>query len=209
MKLTSLIRDRTPTWMTTGTVVLVACVCVLSGCSKKKMAEIAGQVQTAGEGLVAESKKMTDSLVETAKDQLPETGSMTIQTPEPLQIDQAIIKLHVIGDGRKHSLQITSYPPGADRTPSPAVFLQGSTDIETVALLAGKSVACNFFIEPKSGAAIARNEIGSPVSVTFGSMNMQDNTITATIDACTLVGSDDKPLAIGGGQILAVVEETE
>lgn len=170
---------------------------------------MADKVQATGEDLVKESRKITDSLVETAKEQLPETGSMTIQTPEPLELDQAIVRLHVIGDGRKNSLQITSYSPDAKQPPAPAVFLQGSTEIETVALLAGKSVACNFFIETKSGAAIARNEVGRPVAVTFGSMNMQEQTITATIAACTLVGSDDKPLAIGDSQILAVVEETE
>jgi hypothetical protein len=188
---------------------LVICLAISPGCSKKKLEDIANQVQAKGKDLVKESKKMTDSLVKEAEAVLPESGNMTIQTPETIEIDQAVIKMHVVGDGRMNSLQITSYPPGTEYPPAPAVFLQATTAIETVALLAGKSVPCNFFIDRQSGAAIARNEIGQPVSVTFGSMNMQEKTITATIEACRLVGSDNEPLVIGGGKILAVVQETE
>ena len=167
---------------------------------------MAEKVQKQGEGLVEESKKMTDSLVETAKEQLPETGSITIQTAEPVVLDQAVAKIHVVGDGRMNSLQITSYPPGEERVSAPAVFIQATTGIETVALAAGKSIPCNVFLEPKVGAAIARNEIGKPVSVTFGSMNMQEKTITASIAACTLIGSDGESVSVAGGEILAVVE---
>ncbi|MDV6034327.1 MAG: hypothetical protein F9B45_30380 [Phycisphaera sp. RhM] len=185
---------------------LLLCVPALSGCSKEKLKDLADTVQTEGKNLVKESKKMTDALVETAKEELPETGRMVIQTAEPIEIDQAVVTMHVVGDGRENSLQITSYPPGAERTSAPAVFLHCTTTVETVALLAGKSLPCNLFIEPKPGAAIARNEIGRPVSVTFGSMNMQEKTMAATIEPCTLIGSDDQPLQIAGGEILAVVE---
>ncbi len=43
----------------------------------------------------------------------------------------------------------------------------------------------------------------------FGSMNMQEMTITATIEPCTLIGSDGQPLTIDGADILAVVAEGE
>lgn len=180
-----------------------------SGCSKEKLNDLANQVQTQGESLVKESKKLSDSLVETAKEQLPESGHMTIMTSEPIKIDQAVIKMHVVGDGRKNSLQITSYQPAMANTAAPAVLIHSTTAIETVALLAGKSLPCNVFVEPKSDAAIARNEIGRPVAVTFGSMNMQEKTITATMEACTLMGSDGQPLQIDGADILAVVVEGE
>ncbi len=149
---------------------------------------------------------MTDALVEPAEEPLPETGKLLIKMDEPLEIDHAVVKMHVVGDGRKNSLQITSYPPGVEHTPAPAVFLHATTEVETVALLAGKSLPCNLFVEPRAGAPIARSEIGHPVSVTFGSMNMQEKTITATIDTCTLIDSNDQPLALAGGEILAVVE---
>ncbi|QEF98473.1 hypothetical protein Mal15_25250 [Stieleria maiorica] len=194
-------RHRRARWLA-----LAICLVALPACSKEKLKELADTVQKEGESLVKESKKMTDALVETAEEPLAETGKILLKTPEPLEIDQAVVKVHVVGDGRKHSLQITSYPPGAERTPAPAVFLHATTDVETVALLAGKSLPCNMFVEPRAGAPIARNPIGHPVSVTFESMNMQEKTITATIDACTLIDSNDQPLAIAGGEILAVVE---
>ncbi|QDV45650.1 hypothetical protein Enr13x_55290 [Stieleria neptunia] len=184
---------------------LLLCLPALSACSKDKLKELADTVQKEGTNLVKESKKMTDALVEPAKEELPETGRMVIKTAEPIEIDQAVVTMHVVGDGRKNSLQITSYPPGAERASAPAVFLHGTTTVETVALLAGKSLSCNLFVEPKAGAPIARNEVGRPVSVTFGSMNMQEKTMVATIEPCTLIGSDDQPLEIGGGEILAVV----
>ena len=183
------------------------CMLMMAGCSKEKLQDFADTVQKEGESLVIESKKMTDSLVETAKEQLPETGKMTIQTPEPIQLDRAVVKLHSIGDGRKNSLQITSYDPGAARVSAPAVFIHSTTDVQTVALAAGQSIPCNLFVELKPGTPIARNPIGKPVAVTFGSMNMKEKTITATISPCTLVGSDNQPVSIGGGDILAVVLE--
>ncbi|MCA9139640.1 MAG: hypothetical protein KDB00_22860, partial [Planctomycetales bacterium] len=185
------------------------CLISISGCSKEKLSDIANKVQTQGESLVKESKKMTDALVETAKEPLNASGHMTIKSAEPIEINKAVVKMHVIGDGRKNSLQITSYSPGVAHTSVPAVFIHSTTSIESVALLAGKSVPCNVFIEPKSGAPIARNEVGRPVAVTFGSMNMQDKTITATIEPCTLIGSDDQPLKIDGGDIVAFVEGAE
>lgn len=192
---------------TASSFVCAVALIALSGCSKEKLKDLADTVQKEGENFVIESKKMTDSLVETAKEQLPETGNITIKTAEPIEIERAIVKMHVVGDGRKNSLQITSYPLDSQYTPAPALFIQSTTAIETVALLGGKSVPCNLFVEPKSGSPIARNPIGEPVSVTFGSMNMQEKTITATVDACTLVGSDDQPLTIDGIEILAVVAE--
>lgn len=190
-----------------GPTILLVLAIVLSGCSKEDLNDIANQVQTQGENLVKESKKMTDSLVETAKEQLPESGNMLIKLDQPLQLDQAVIKLHVVGDGRKNSMQITSYTPGEQYLSAPAVFIHATTSIETVALLGGKSIPCNLYVEPGAGSAIARNKVGSPVSLTFGSMNMQEKTITATIEACTLIGSDDQPVAVAGGDILAVVQE--
>ncbi|MCO8124381.1 hypothetical protein NHH03_21760 [Stieleria sp. TO1_6] len=181
-------------------------VMLAQGCSKEKLTQIANSVQQQGEQFVIESKKMTDSLVETPEEPPAETGKITIGTDKPLEIDQAVAIMHDVGDGRQNSLQITSYPPDSQHPSAPAVFLHATTDVQTIALLGGQSIQCNLFIEPKSGAAIARNEIGRPVTVTFGSMNMEQQTITASIEPCVLIGSDNQPMNISGGQILAVVQ---
>lgn len=188
---------------------LFVCLLLFSGggCSKEKLADIATKVKDKGTDLVKESKKMTDSLVEGPVIPEAETGNVSIQTtPQAIEIDQAIARLYVVGDGRKHSLQITSYPPGADKTGSPAIFIQATTDIETIPLLAGKSIPCNVFLEAQGGV-IARNPVGKPVDITFGSVNFETNTVTATLPACMLMQADNQPLSVGGGEILAVVQE--
>ena len=43
------------------------------------------------------------------------------------------------------------------------------------------------------------------ISVKFGSLNVEDNALPATLGMAGLVGSDDKPVQIRGGDILAVI----
>ena len=102
MNLSPLLIGSAPNRAFAASVIVALSLSVLPSCSKEKLTDIANQVQTKGKDLVKESKKMTDSLVKEAEEALPETGNMTIQTPETIQIDQAVIKMHVIGDGRKN-----------------------------------------------------------------------------------------------------------
>lgn len=189
--------------LTVASILWMGCV---SGCSKEKLNELADTVKEQGGNLVKESKKMTDSLVEPAEEPLPETGKMTINMADSIEINQAIVQMHVVGDGRKNSLQITSYPPGQPRVPSPAVFLQATTEVETAALLAGKSIACTMFFDAGGNLPIAKTAPDHPIIVTFGSMNMQEKTIPATIDACSLQAADGTSVDLLGGEILAIVE---
>lgn len=175
------------------------------GCSKEEIIELADQVQEKGEGFVVESKKVTDSLVRGPEEEEIPTGRMTIATPDPIEVDFALVKMHVVGDGRDQSLQITSYDPTSEAMARPAVLLHASTNVETVALLAGKPLKCNLFIQTELNSAIARTPVNEPVTVNFGAMNMQERSITATIDPCVLVGSDGETIDVSGGEIFGIV----
>ena len=203
-----------------GIAALLFCLCVpvLGGCSKEDLEKAASSAKQAasdvaskgmeqGEKFVAKSKEVTDSIVEKAEEALPPSGSIKIQTAKPIELNEGVIVLYSVGDGRKNSMQITSYDPGKPAIGETAVFIHATTDIETVALLGGKTVPCNVYVE--SGGVVARNLIGQPVQISFATINVEKNTINATLPACKLLGSDNKPLDIAGGQIEAVIGEQE
>ena len=199
------LRARRRPWGRGATVAFLA-VCCISGCSKEEMKGMAEKVQQKGEQFVVESKKVTDSMVRGPAEILGPTGNISIATKTPIDVDYALAKMHSVEEGRANSFQISSYDPESGKVTLPAVFLYATTEVETVALLAGKSLPCNLFVERGSDSSIARTPVGSPVIITFGSMNMQEKTITATIAPCKLLGSDGNPVDVAGGQILAVVE---
>ncbi|MEO1526131.1 MAG: hypothetical protein AAFX06_11895 [Planctomycetota bacterium] len=178
------------------------------GCSKEDLENAANSAKQAASDVAAKSKQVTDSLVEKAEEALPSAGKITLQTAtEPIETDRGVIVLYRVGDGRKNSMQITSYKPGASSIGTTAVFIHATTEIDTVALLGGKTIPCNVYVE--SGGVVARNVIGQPVDVSFATINVQENTISATMPPCTLLGSDNKPVSISGGNIVAVVTEQE
>jgi hypothetical protein len=43
------------------------------------------------------------------------------------------------------------------------------------------------------------------VELTFGSLNTEDNALSATLGTAELIGSDDQPVQIQGGDVVAVV----
>lgn len=173
----------------------------LLGCSKEDLKGINDTLNEQKDKLVKASKE----LAEEGKELLPETGKIVLGSSPAIETSVGIATIYVVGDGRKNSMQITSYEPGADSTGYPAVFIHATTEIETIALLAGKVIDCNVYVAADSSGTVARNEIGSPIPVAFGSMNMQEKTISASIERCRLVTSDGKPFSIASGQILAVV----
>lgn len=192
---------------------------LLGGCSKEDLENAANSAKQAasdvaekglaeGKKIVSKSKEVTDSLVEKAEEVLPAAGKIKLATePTPIETDRGVIVMYTVGDGRKNSVQITSYEPGAASVGSTAVFIHATTDIETVALLGGKTIPCNVFVE--SAGVVSRNVFGRPIDISFDTINAEENTISATMPACMLLGSNNKPLSIAGGEIVAVITEQE
>lgn len=176
-----------------------------SGCSKEKLNDLANSVKEQSNSLVEEGKKLTGDLADAAAEQLPETGKISLRTATPIETSAAVLVIHVVGDGREASVQITSYEPSVDRLKSPSVFIEASSDIESASQLAGQSLSCVVFVEPSVGATISRTPLGKPATITFGSMNPQAGTISATLTPFELIGTDDTALSVAGGEVLALV----
>lgn len=175
------------------------------GCSKEDIEGLGDTLKEQTDKIVQQGKDAAGKIAQEGEALLPESGKISLQSAPPVETSKAIAEMHVVGDGRKNSIQICSYEPGAQTTGSPSVFIHATTSIQSVALLAGQTVPCNVYVEMSPNSPIARNQIGSPVPIVFGSMNMSEKTITATIGQCTLVDTDGKPFSVGGGEILAVV----
>lgn len=183
------------------TIAMTMCVVVIAqvGCSKE-------EVKQALEDATAKTKSLTESAVEAVEERLPESGSIELEMDSPGDpIKRADLELIAIGDGRPNVVQILNYDPDSNSRSYPSVMLHGTTDASTGASLAGKTIQCDMYYRASSSSPIAMTPPGQSVAVTFESMIPEDNAVTAKIGAVSLVASDDTPIAIRGGQIVAVL----
>ncbi len=176
---------------------LVALI-VPAGCSKEEMKQ-------AYEEAKAKTESLTESAVQAVEDKLPESGSITLEMTPAAKARQADVEVISIGDGRPNVVQIVTYDPSAGTRTFPAVLLHGTTSATSVSALAGETVNCDLYFQASPTAPIAMTKPGGSVAVTFGSLNVDDNALPATLGSAELIGSDDKPLQIRGGEIVAVV----
>jgi hypothetical protein len=185
------------------TLLLLTILIAPPGCSKE---EIKQKLEEAK----AKTKSLTESAVQAVEEQLPESGHVALDMDSPgqqtpVELKQADLELISIGDARPNVLQIVTYDPSASTRTYPSLMLQGTTTASSASALAGTTVACDMYFQATPSAPIAKTAIGHSVSVSFGSLNVDDNALPATLSAIGLVGSDDKPVQIRGGQILAVI----
>ncbi len=182
---------------------LLLMVSVLNGCSKE-------DVKKALNDATEKTKRLTESAVDAVEERLPENGNIQLKTNPPTEpIKQADVELISIGDGRPNVVQIMTYDPSTSSRSYPAVLLHGTTDASTVSSLAGKTIQCDMYLSSASSAPISMTKPGKSVAVTFGPLIPEDNAISATLGMASLIGSDDQPITILGGEILAVTREGE
>ncbi|MCC9601093.1 hypothetical protein LOC67_11095 [Stieleria sp. JC731] len=175
-----------------------------AGCSKEKLSELTNTVAEKGESLVRESKKMTDSLVNEAPAVIGPTGNAQLNFSEPLKFSEASIRLHTVGDGRENSLQLVTYDPSKATVPSPAMFFETATSIETVPLMGGQTIKGTLYVDRGRNLPLLRTSIDHPAEIQFASMNFADNTIEGTISNCVLVQPDGETVEIEGGVFTAI-----
>lgn len=185
------------------TLLLLAITIAPAGCSKEEMKQKLEEAK-------AKTKSLTESAVQAVEDQLPEKGHVALEIDSPAQqapveLKQADLELISIGDGRPNVIQIVTYDTSASTRSYPSLMLHGTTSAASPSALAGTTVACEMYYQASVSAPIAKTAPGAAVSVSFGSLNAEDNALPATLGAIELVGSDDKPVSIRGGQILAVI----
>ena len=189
------VRRSVHTWVL---IALVPIAIVAAGCSRE-------EVKQKFEEAKAKTQAMAESAVEAVEERLPDTGSFTLETDPPVEIKKADIELISIGDGRPNVVQIVTYDPSTTARAYPSVLLHGTTTATTAAALAGETVMCDMYYQASATTPAAMTKPGGSVSVEFGALNTEDNALPATLREAELVGSDDKPIQIRGGAIVAVI----
>lgn len=171
------------------------------GCSKEELKEKLKQAQEKVESVA-------ESTVKAVEDKLPETGSITLEmSPSVEEMKRADFELITIGDGRPNVIQILTYDPASSTRTYPCVLLHGTTKATSAAGLSSETVACDMYLQASAISPIVMTKPGGSVAVTFGSLNVDEDTLTATLGAADLVSADNSPINISGGQLVAVVRE--
>ncbi len=181
------------------------------GCSKDDVKKMAATVKQKSASIAESTKNLATQAVEkvetTVEEQLPENGEVKLQVNPPMDISSANIAVISIGDGRKNVVQIANYDVTAAPKSYPSILIQGTTTAGDPASLAGQTVACELYMRESPTSPIAMTAAGQPAQITFASFDPVNETVSAKIAEVALIGSDDKPVPLGGGSILAVISD--
>ncbi len=174
---------------------------VPGGCSKEEIKEKLKQAQEKVEAVA-------ESTVQAVEDKLPETGSITLEMSKPVEeLKRADVELIVIGDGRPNVVQILTYDPASSSRVYPCLLLHGTTKATSAAGLSSETVACDMYFQASPSGPIVMTKPGASVPVTFGSLSVEENTLSASLGAAELVSADNSPISIRSGDLVAVVRE--
>ena len=132
-----------------------------------------------------------------------------MKTSPAVETGRADLELISIGDGRPSVVRIMTYDPSQSTLRYPAIMLQGTTTATTAAALANQSVECDMYFQASASSAIAMTPPGGSVSVSFGSLIVEDNALPGSLSQVTLIGSDFQKLNIPEGEIVAVIRSQE
>ena len=192
-----------------GAIGLVAVLAFLTlGCSKEKRKQFTAAVQQGASDLAESASDFATSAVESAtetvKEQLPATGTISLQSNPELKASVANIEVISVGDGRRNVVQIASYKVGSVPDTYPSIFLQGLTDAGDPASLSESSVECELFVQASANAPIAATTSGEKIKVSFSKLDPAAKSLTASVSNCSLLDTENKTTSISGGQIVAI-----
>lgn len=183
------------------TLLLLVILLVPVGCSKEELKEKLKQAQEKVESVA-------ESTAKAVEDKLPETGSITLDMSKPVEtMKRANFELIVIGDGRPNVVQILTYDPATSTRTYPCVLLHGTTMATSAGSLSSETVNCDLYFQGSPSGPIVMTKPGGSVAVTFGPLNVEENTLSATLGASDLVSADNSPVSIRSGDLVAVVRE--
>lgn len=173
------------------------------GCSKE---EITAAIEKGKE----KATETVDQAMQEVEERLPENGSIALVTsPAVEKAGKADVELISFGDGRDNVVQIMTYDPSVSTRSYPAILLHGRTKATSAAALSGDTVECDMYFQASSSSPIAITRPNESVSVTFGALNTEDNALAATFNEAKLLASNDKPVNISRGDIVAVIRGEE
>jgi hypothetical protein len=176
----------------------VCAVLAQAGCSKDEIKAKLEEAQT-------KLEQVAESTVQAVEDKLPEKGSIKLDMTPPAVTSQADVELISIGDGRPNVVRIVSYDPSQSTRAYPAILLQGTTTIDSATALANQTIQCDLYVQASASGGIAMTPAGGSVTVSFGSLRVEDNALPATLSPARLLGSDFREVSVGGGEILSVI----
>ena len=167
------------------------------GCSKEEL-------KTAYNSAAAKTQELAAPVVEKIEDKLPESGNATLEMTPAVEMKQAEVAVIPLGDGQ-NVVQIVTYETGKSTRTYPCMMLHGQTSASSASTLSGQSVECDMYFQNSSSSPIAMTKPGSSVVVTFGQLDAENDTVTASLGMTRLIGSDGKDVLVSGGNVLAVV----
>ncbi len=170
------------------------------GCSKD-------EVKKAFDSAAAKTQELAKSSVEKIEQQLPETGSVSLQVTPAVEIKSANVQVISIGDGRPNVVQVVTYDPQASSTSFPRMMLHGTTTVTSAAALSGEEVQCDMYYQNSYSSPIAMTKPGSSVVVKFTRFDPERKVVEASLGMANLMGSDGKTVKVGGGSLVAMVGE--
>ncbi len=186
----------------------IACVLLIAGCSKESDNSAINTASDYGNELVNDAQDVASEAVSSAKQQLPPSGNISLSMKPAVNASSCSIRLINFDDDRGSVVQISNYP--FDQKPStyPQVFIQGRTSETSLASIVGKSIECDLFVRSSgSDPIIATSESGS-VRVRFRKVDVEKQTIPASISRSRLEAIDGSTVSLSSGSITAVMPET-
>ncbi len=187
-------------------ILILAAILIPTGCSKEERQKIATSIQQQTQNIAEKTQQYTQAAVEKVEEQLPAAGSISLRMDPPLELDSASARVVSLGEGRGFVFQLSNYELGEGPKTYPSLLIQGPTEMETVASLTGKTIACDFYLRTSHNDPVLMAGIGRPVEVNFGAFDAKSNTINASIYSGSLVSSDNRKVNLSGGKVIAQID---
>lgn len=188
-------------WVCTATMLVFS----FGGCSKESIDSAVSAVKETGQDLASRTQDMANNAVTAAKEQLPETGSASLNLDPRFVSDSAQVRIVNIADGRESVLQISNYAPDTVPSSYPQLFIQGNTRASSISQLSGKAVMCSIYAKSDASSPLIATPDGELIRVMFSSPNIEKGTIKATINRGNLITPAGQTIRLNGGSVTALV----
>lgn len=186
-------------------VLALATLLIPIGCSKEERQKMATTIQQQTQSIAEKTQQYTQAAVEAVEEKLPAAGSITLRMDPPVEFNSATVQVVSLGPGRGNVIQVSTYDLGSGPKTYPSLLIQGSTEAETVASLAGQTVRCDLYMRTSNSDPMLMTGIGRPVELDFEQFDPKSNTMKASIYSGSLVSSDNRKVTLNGGKVIALI----
>lgn len=192
-------------WLIVLSPLLIAILIAPLGCSKEERQKMATTIQQQTQNIAEKAQQYTQEAVEAVEEKLPASGSITLRMDPPVELSSATARIVSLGEGRGNVFQLSNYELGDGPKTYPSLLIQGTTEADTVASLAGKTVVCDFYLRTSNSEPMLMSQSTNPVEVNVGEFDAKNNLIKASIYSGSLLSSDNSKVNLNGGQVVAKI----